>query len=87
MVNQLKSIKVTVNSTAGILNSTNQVVLKNNPVLTSAVGTTRLDKLTDVDPSGEIDKATLIYDLSQDKYIVKKMEFGDLDGDLDGGTF
>jgi hypothetical protein len=86
MVNQIKAIKVTVNSSAGILNSTNQVVLKNTPTLIAG-GSTRLDKLVDVDPSGEIDKATLIYDATQDKYIVKQMEFGDIAGDLDGGTF
>lgn len=40
----------------------------------------RLDKLNDVDATGEANNATLVYDDSTDKYVVKQI-------DLDGGTF
>jgi hypothetical protein len=78
MVNQVKAVKITVNSSASLISSTNQVVLKNNPV--GGGGVTRLDKLADVDASTETDKATLVYNASLDKYVVKQL-------DIDGGTF
>ena len=77
MVNQVKAVKITVNSSASLISSTNQVVLKNNPAVG---GVTRLDRLTDVDASAETDKATLVYNASLDKYVVKQL-------DIDGGTF
>ena len=86
VVGKKRTIQISTNATAGIIDTTTPVVLKNNPVL-SAGGATRLDKLTDVVATGEVDKATLVYDAATDKYVVKKMEFTDINGDLDGGTF
>jgi hypothetical protein len=86
MVNLIKAVKVTVNSSSSLFNSSNPVVIKNNPTISSGAAT-RLDNLTDVDATSETDKATLVYDSGQDKYIVKQLEFSDLSGDLDGGTF
>ena len=85
VVARKRTIQVSTNATAGIIDSTNPVVLKNNPSIGN--GVTRLDKLTDVDATAETDKATLVYDAANDKYVVKKLDFGDLTGDLDGGTF
>jgi hypothetical protein len=86
MVNLIKAVKITVNSSASFFNSSNPVVIKNNPTIASGAAT-RLDNLTDVDATSETDKATLVYDSTQDKYIVKQLEFSDISGDLDGGTF
>lgn len=58
------------------------VTLKNDTTTISSQTSEllRLDALNDVDPSGEANNATLVYDESTDKYIVKQI-------DLDGGTF
>jgi hypothetical protein len=85
VVGKKRTIQISTNATAGIIDTTTPVVLKNNPVL--GTGVSRLDRLTDVVANNEVDKATLVYDASTDKYVVKKMEFTDITGDLDGGTF
>jgi len=85
VVGRKRTIQVSANATAGIIDTSAPVTLKSIPTLST--GVTRLDKLSDVVANGEIDKATLVYDAATDKYIVKQMEFGDISGDLDGGTF
>ena len=47
----------------------------------------RLDHLLDVDASGEVENATLVYNVYTDKYVVKKLNLADIDGNLDGGIF
>lgn len=52
----------------------------------------RLDHLNDVvEGSNPASGDTLVYDATNDKYVVKKLSVNDLDGDilvnLDGGTF
>lgn len=84
VVARKRTIQVSANGTAGILDTSVPVTLKNNPVLGTA---TRLDKLTDVVANAEINGATLVYEASIDKYIVKKLDLSDVTGDLDGGTF
>lgn len=84
VVGRKRTVQVSTNATAGIIDSTTPVVLKNAPTLATA---TRLDRLEDVNSTGEIDKATLVYDAATDKYIVKQIEFDEIAGDLDGGTF
>ena len=80
-------IRVSVNSTAGVITSTNPVTIKNISTTGSIPLPGRLDQLTDVYAANEIDKATLVYDASTDRYIVKQIEFTEIDGPLDGGTF
>lgn len=81
------NVRVSSNSTSGVLNSTTPVTLKNTPSL-KVGGVDRLDKLADVSAGGETDGAVPIYDSVTDKYIVKKIDLGtDVAGDLDGGTF
>ena len=80
-------IRVSVNSTAGVITSTNPVTIKNISTTGSVPLPGRLDQLTDVYAANEIDKATLVYDASTDRYIVKQIEFTEIDGPLDGGTF
>lgn len=77
IVARSRNIKVSSNATAGVLDSSTPVTIKNSP-LTS--GITRLDSLVDVNASNETDNATLVYDFHTDTYVVKQM-------DLDGGTF
>lgn len=49
--------------------------------------TNRLDTLADVVEQAPEDNSTLVYDVETDKYIVKKLSLGDVNGDLDGGSF
>ena len=86
VVARKRTIQVSTNTTAGVIDTTTPVTLKNAPVLNIG-GATRLDHLQDVNPSGEANGATLIYNSSTDTYVVQKMNFTDIDGDLDGGTF
>lgn len=77
--------RVSVNATSGTMTSTNPITIKN--ISASSSGVTRLDQLFDVVATNETDKATLVYDAITDKYVVQPLEFGDITGDLDGGTF
>ena len=56
-------------------------------MFTVADAATRLDQLIDVDATAESNGSTLVYNNVLDKYIVKKISFDEVDGDLDGGTF
>lgn len=84
VVSKKRSVQISSNATAGIIDTTTPVVLKNNPVLGAA---TRLDRLSDVIANNEIDGATLVYNSTNDTYVVKKLDLSDVVGDLDGGTF
>lgn len=84
VVGRKRTVQVSTNATAGVIDSSTPVVLMNGPTLDNV---TRLDRLEDVNATGEVDKATLVYDANTDTYVVKQIEFGDISGDLDGGTF
>lgn len=84
VVSKKRTVQISSNSTAGIIDTTTPVILKNNPVLGAA---TRLDTLSDVVANSEIDGATLVYNSTNDTYVVKKLDLSDVVGDLDGGTF
>jgi hypothetical protein len=77
--------RVNINASSGSITSANPITIKNLPATSS--GVTRLDQLFDVVATNETDKATLVYDAVTDKYVVQPLEFGDITGDLDGGTF
>ncbi len=70
-----------------------KVVVKNTKVPITVksnvgVGATRLDRLKDVEEGDSpIDGSTLVYNQQTDKYIVKKLQFDNIDDNLDGGTF
>lgn len=76
VVTRPRTIQVSSNGTAGIIDSTKSVTLKQNPI--SFIN--RLDNLVDVDPSGEANNATLVYDAETDTYVVRQIN-------LDGGNF
>jgi hypothetical protein len=84
IVGRNRTIKLSTNATAGIIDTSIPVTLKNTPTIG---GVTRLDRLIDVDANAEINGATLVYEANTDKYIVKKLDLSDVTGDLDGGVF
>ena len=84
LVARKRDIKVSMNATAGIVDSNIPVTLKNSQALS---GPNRLDRLLDVDATGEIENATLVYNADTDKYVVKKLDLADVTGALDGGIF
>lgn len=54
----------------------------------AGVGVTRLDRLNDVEEGlSPEDGSTLVYNQQTDKYIVKKLQFDNIEDDLDGGSF
>lgn len=86
VVSRKRTIQVSANATAGIIDTSTPVVLKNNPSI-GAGGVTRLDKLTDVAANTEVNGATLVYNSANDTYVVQKLDLSNVTGDLDGGTF
>jgi len=86
VVSRKRTIQISANATAGIIDTSSPVVLKNNPFVVAAAAT-RLDTLTDVSAGGEIDGATLVYHAANDTYVVQKLDLADVTGNLDGGTF
>ena len=84
-INRTINVSVVKKTNLGTINPTNPVTLKNVPTLSS--GVTRLDSLKDVNPTGETNGAVPVYDSVTDTYIVKNLDFGDVSGNLDGGTF
>jgi hypothetical protein len=83
-----RDAQITVNATAGIIDSTNPVTVKNNPsMLAVGGGVDRLDRLRDVDAAIEVDGATLVYNANNDMYITKKLDLNNITGEVDGGTF
>lgn len=87
IVGRKRTVQVSTNATAGIIDTAAAVNLKGNPSIGN--GISRLDRLNDVDATSEVDKATLVYDAATDKYVVKLLEYNDIVGelDIDGGTF
>lgn len=84
VVSRKRNIQVSSN-TAGVIDTTVPVTLKNVPTLVNGVDT--IDELHDVNLAQRNDGSTLVYDEPSDTYVVKKLEFVDIVGDLDGGIF
>ena len=72
VVSRKRTIQVSANATAGIIDTSTPVILKNTNISSNI---TRLDALNDVDATGEVSGATLVYDAGNDKYIVQKHDF------------
>jgi hypothetical protein len=86
-----KAIKIIVKQSGiGRISSSETVSVDSLPITTN-----RMDHLADVNASGEIKGATVVYDPDTDTYFVKKLNFADIDGDagdigiteIDGGNF
>jgi hypothetical protein len=72
-------------SFAVISNPPQTVVIKNQA---TTISTGRLDTLQDVEEVGiPAEGSTLVYNPATDKYEVQKLNFTDVDGPLDGGSF
>jgi hypothetical protein len=85
VVSSKKSIRVTANTTGEVIQTSTPVTLKNTTTLSNA---SRLDQLADVlEPVSPEDGSTLIYNASTDRYEVKKINLGEVEGNLNGGTF
>jgi hypothetical protein len=85
VVSTKKSIRVSANVSGEVIQSSTPVTLKNTTTLSNA---SRLDQLADVlEPASPEDGSTLIYNASTDKYEVKKVNLGEVEGNLNGGTF
>ena len=84
LISKKRTINVTLRDGA-TLKSPTSVTLNAITPLTPAEG--RLDELIDVNATNEIDGASLVYDANSDVYIVKKLDFDEIEGELDGGTF
>lgn len=87
VVSRKRTVQISANATAGIIDTSTPVILKNNPSIGGGVGATRLDKLTDVAANTEVNGATLVYNAANDTYVVQKLDLSNVTGDLDGGTF
>jgi hypothetical protein len=85
IVGKQKQVKVSANNTAGIIQSFVPVTLKNFSSLTSSI--TNLEDLKDVDASQKTDGSTVVYNVSDSKYHVQKLNFSEISGSVDGGTF
>lgn len=79
LVNKNLAVTAKVTSTGTLVSS--------NPVTVKGFSA-RLDSLNDVDSTNEINGAVPVYDATTDKYVVKKIDAGDLGNlDVDGGIF
>lgn len=85
VVSRKRNVRVSTNATAGIIDTSVPVTLKNVPSLTT--GTSRLDHLIDVDATHEQAGSTLIYEPTNDTYVVKQLDLANVTGSLDGGEF
>ncbi len=79
---QITRQSVKVNNIGGTLTPSSPITLKNQ-----IVEITSIENIADVDEINVTDGATLIYNSSTDKYEIKPLNFDDLSGDIDGGTF
>ena len=87
VVGRKRNVQISANGTAGIIDTTVPVTLKNTPSIYSGGGASRLDSLSDVVATGETNGAVPVYDSVTDKYLVQKLDLANVIGDLDGGTF
>ncbi len=85
VVSRKRNVRISTNATAGAIDTTTPVTLKNIPTIASGVDT--IDELRDVGVSQRSEGSTLVYDVTTDTYQVKQLTFGFIDGDLDGGVF
>lgn len=86
VVTRPRTVRVSTNATAGILDSTTPVTIKNVPTLTGNVSLS-LEQLNDVATVEEVDGDTLVYDSTTRKWTAQKLNLEDVIGNLDGGTF
>jgi hypothetical protein len=83
-----RDVKVTANATAGVLDSTNPVAVKNNPtLLLGGGGVDKLVRLKDVDAGVKLQGDTLVYHEDTKLFTVEPLNLNYVVGGVDGGTF
>jgi len=85
LVAKKRSVHVSTNATAGVIDTTTPVTIKTIPVLMSSNST--LESLSDVVAVNETTGDTLVYDSSSKTWIAKKLDISNVTGNIDGGTF
>jgi len=78
-----RPIQISTGGTAGLIQTTAQVALKNNPPQASLA----IEQLTNVVSTGETSGDVLIYDAVSRKWVTRKLDLQDVSGNLDGGNF
>ena len=86
VVARKRTVQVSTNATAGIIDSTTPVTLKPIPSLSSG-GVDMFSKLKDVVTTIETNGSVPVYDSISNTYIVKPLDLSEVTGNLDGGTF
>jgi hypothetical protein len=87
VVSRKRFVNVSSHGTGGVIDTSVPVTIKNVPTIMTGGGATTIDQLTDVNLAQRTDGATLVYDQPTNTYIVKELDFTEITGNLDGGTF
>lgn len=91
VVSRRRNVKISSNATGGIIDTTVPVTIRAGTGISTGTGNvvvyTTVDELLDVNIQQRVDGSTLVYDTATDTYVVKPLEFFEMSGDLDGGTF
>ena len=90
VVSRKRTINVSANGTGGVIDTSVPVTIKTTPTIHSGNAEAiidTVDELKDVDLAYRANGSTLVYDANTHKYNVKNLEFTEIDGNLDGGTF
>jgi hypothetical protein len=86
LVARQRTVQISANATLGIIDSSSPVTLINTPTLVSA-GAVKLEQLKDVDTTNKVNGAALVYESSNNSYVVRQLDITELAGGLHGGTF
>ena len=78
--------KVKVNNFGGVLTSSSPVTLKND-MIAASLANPNLEDLKDVDEVDVSAGSTIVYNAYNNKYEIKHLDFTNISGGLDGGTF
>jgi len=83
IVSTKRPIQISAGGTTGLVQTSTQVTLKNNPPQSAFP----LEQLSNVDSAGEVNGVVLVYDSVVRKWVTKKLNLDDVQGNLDGGDF
>ena len=84
VVTKPRNVKVSTNATAGIINTSTPVTLKNTPTLISG-NNLALENLLDVSVVSKTNGAVPVYDSVTNKFLIEQFTVTDVN--VDGGTF
>jgi hypothetical protein len=87
IVAKQKTVQVSVNSVAGIISTVAPVTLKNNPVLSTTAVATTVEGLLDVNVVSKVNGATLVFDSATNTFLIEPLNYSEINGNIDGGSF